>query len=94
MDFYHKGKRVRKRIPTTRKDLASQYEADYRSKLLRGEMERDQPDLPLTDLITRYLDFSRTNNAPGTLKRAEFSLRTFRELSKVAKVSESTPLLM
>jgi integrase len=93
-DFYHKGKRIRKRIPTTRKDVAVQYEADLRLKLLRGEMGFEEPDMRLPDLIARYLGFSQTNNSPGTFKRDELSLRTFREVSGVKMVSELTPLLM
>jgi hypothetical protein len=94
MDFCHEGKRIRKKIPTTRKDLAQQYERDYRNKLLRQEIGLEQPDVALSSLIERYLKFSQTNNAPTTFKRGEFSLRTFRDLSKVARVSEITPLLM
>lgn len=93
-DFYHKGKRVRKRIPTTRKDVAVQYEADFRVKLLRGEMGLEEPDLPLDELVFRYLDFSQTNNSPATAKRDELSLRTFREHSAVKMASEITPLLV
>ncbi len=93
-DFYHKGRRIRERIPTTRKDVAVQYEADPRLKYLREEMGVEQPDPPLANLVAAYLDFSRTNNSPPTFKRDELSLRTFREVSGVKKVSEITPLLV
>ncbi len=49
--------RGRKKIPTTRKDLAAQHEADYLARLLREEIGLDAPDLPLADLIARSLGY-------------------------------------
>jgi len=62
-DFYHKGLRIRKKIPlATRKDLAEQYENEQKRKLLAGQigLNEDTP-VPVSEIETRFYSYLANN---------------------------------
>jgi integrase len=93
-DFYVHGKRIRKKIPTRRKDIAEQYAADLQVKYVKGLMGVWDSDARLDELVERYLEFSKTNNSPLTYERDKLTLRTFMERVGVARVMDLTPKLV
>ena len=84
-DFNINGKRIRKKIAATRKDIALQYAADIQLKYLRRDIGIERTDLKLTDLARLYLEYTKTNNSEETYKRNELSLRTFLQNVNVDK---------
>ncbi len=92
-DFYFRDKRIVRKIPggISHRRIAQQWEDHFKLGLLKGEigLTEEKPDLP--DLIEEYLKYSQTNKAPGSYRRDELALRTFRTISGITKFADLTP---
>jgi len=92
-DFYVHGKRIVRKIPggIGNKNIAQQYEHDLKLKMLKSEIGIISFDPDLSSLVREYLQFSKTNKAPASLRRDELALRTFLTVTGYKKLSEVTP---
>ncbi len=92
-DFRLRGKRIVQKIPggISNREVAQQWENDYKLRLLRGEIgiERQNPDVSV--LVERYLAWDRNNNAPASCRRDTIALRNIIRGARLRKVSDITP---
>lgn len=95
-DFYVKGKRIVTKVPggITIQRAAQDYENSLKLKMLKGEIGISDIDYDLSDLIGRYLEYSKVNKATSSHKRDELAIRTFIKLTGFTKLSEVTPLAL
>ncbi len=93
-DFYVKGKRIVTKVPggITIQRAAQDYENSLKLRMLRGEIGISDGDYELTDLIDRYLEYSKVNKAASSHKRDEGAFRAFTSLTGFTKLSQITPL--
>jgi site-specific recombinase XerD len=93
-DFYVKGKRFVNKVPggITIQRMAQEYENDLKLKMLKDKIGIDDTDYELSDLVSRYLEYSRVNKAASSFKRDELALRTFSTITGLTKLSEVTPV--
>jgi len=75
-DFYHKGLRIRKKIPlATRKDLAEQYENDYKRKILTDQIGlNNENPVPVSVIEGKIYNYIANNLSPRYLQRTQQAL--------------------
>lgn len=95
-DFYLRGKRIVRKVPggITNRDVAQQYENNLKLKFLKGEIGLTKVNPDLSSLTEEYLEYCRTNKAPGSYHRDKRALRMFLSVSGLTKFAELTPLAM
>ncbi len=93
-DFYIDGKRFRRNTHANNKRIAELYENEVRHNLLKRGIGIPDKNLKLSELIDKYLSYSKNNNSPRTHQRDELSLRNFKENAKAIYLHEVTPTLM
>jgi integrase len=79
------------------KGYAERFATELRAKTLLGYSlpgRGDPSTMSMSELMERSLQVSSSNNAPRTLEREEFALRTFIEKTGPSRVSDITPVLM
>jgi len=95
IDFSAKGRRVRKRVGTS-KEMAQLALKDAEVKVAREEFGFAKKDIPIDDLIDRFLEYNRTNHRESTTRRYKAvtdHLRRFLEEKQrdVVLLSQLTP---
>lgn len=68
LDMRINGRRVRKKIGTSKK-MAEVVLADYEVRLIKREFDFEPADELIGELFKSYLEYSKTNHAPGTYRR-------------------------
>jgi integrase len=68
LDMRINGRRIRKRIGTSKK-MAEVVLADFEVKVIKREFDFEPADAPIAELFKSYLEYSKTNHAPGTYRR-------------------------
>jgi integrase len=98
--FYIRLKGKRQRIiqkvtgGITNREHAQLFEDALKIRLMKGEVGLHEKDLPLGQLVSDYLQFSKNNKAPATYRRDELALRTFLRVSGVRNLSDLTSAAM
>lgn len=92
-DFRFHGKRIVLKIPggITNREAAQQWEDAHKLRLLRGEIGIERQDPDVSELVERYLSWSRNNKAKSSCTRDTIALRNIIQGSRFNKVSDITP---
>ena len=71
VDFYYRGRRIRKSLGVVSKRLAEQIEADLKAKIAKGEFLGVFEEKPVLfeDAVKIYLGYSKTHKSPSTYDR-------------------------
>jgi integrase len=93
LDYAVDGRRVRKRVGKSKR-LAELALADVQVKIERKEIGFQAKDKNLSDFITEYLEYAKTNKSHGSYVRNEIVLRTFKSFAKIERLSSVTPRLI
>jgi len=93
-DFYLNCKRIVRKVPggVTSKDMAQKWEDDLKYRMLRGEIGLSRANPEISELVEKFLAYSKTNKAPASYRRDEVALRNFVSISGLRKFSQVTPL--
>ncbi|MGB8657663.1 MAG: hypothetical protein WCE90_07750 [Candidatus Zixiibacteriota bacterium] len=68
IDYRVDGKRIRKRVGKS-KQIAELTLKDIEVQLAKGEISSVPKDHDLSDFLTQYMEFSKTNHSPATYER-------------------------
>lgn len=92
-DFRLRGKRIVQKIPggISNREVAQQWENDFKLRLLRGEIGIEQQNPDVSALVERYLAWSRNNKASASCLRDTIALRNIVSGARLRKASDITP---
>jgi len=93
IDFTFQGKRYRRSLKTTRKEVAEQYKAELELRIFRGEFFGiiETPVPTLKEFVENtYLQYERTHKASGTQKRNKLFYKNLLNAFGDTKLSDIT----
>jgi hypothetical protein len=75
VDLWINGRRIRKRIGTSKK-MAETVLKDLEIKVIRRAFDFEPADAPIAELFKSFHEYSQTNHAPGTYRPTDATGRS------------------